>query len=58
MNKRLSRILLLAFVIAAVCSFLVYRIANRQANGPVQPPTSKIMVAAQDLPIGTVIKDA
>jgi pilus assembly protein CpaB len=58
MNKRLSRILILAFIIAAVASFLVYRIAGKQANGPVQPATIKIMVAAHDLPIGTVIKDA
>ena len=57
MNKRLSRILLLAFVIAAGCSYLVYRILGRQAAAAAQPSTSKIIVPAHDLAIGTVIKD-
>jgi pilus assembly protein CpaB len=58
MNKRLSRILLFAFVIAAACSYLAYRLAGRQMNASAKPQTSKIMIAARDLEIGTVIKDA
>jgi pilus assembly protein CpaB len=58
MNKRLSRILLFAFVIAAICSYLVYRVAGRQMNGNGKPATSKIMIAARDLEIGTVLKEA
>jgi pilus assembly protein CpaB len=57
MSKRFSRILLVAFVVAAVCSYLVYRITGKQANGS-NLKTSKIMVASRDLEIGTVIKDA
>jgi pilus assembly protein CpaB len=57
MSKRFSRILLVAFVVAAICSYLVYRITGRQANAP-GPQTSKVMVAARDLEIGTLIKEA
>jgi pilus assembly protein CpaB len=57
MSKRFSRILLVAFVVAAVCSYLVYRITGRQASGS-GVKTSKVMVASRDLEIGTVIKDA
>lgn len=56
MNKRVSRILFLAFVVAAVCSYLVYRLAGRQMVAA-KPQTSKIMVAARQLDIGVVIKD-
>ena len=57
MNRRLSSILLLAFVIAAVASYLVYRVAGRQMQ-PQQPSTTRIFVASHDLEIGSVIKDA
>jgi pilus assembly protein CpaB len=57
MNKRLSRILFFAFIVAAACSYLVYRIAGRQMAGA-KPQTTKIMVAARDLEIGSVIRDA
>src|SRR6476646_2183800 len=56
MNRRLSTILFAAFVVAAISSYLVYRIAGRQMH-PAQAPTTAIVVAAQDLPIGTLIKD-
>lgn len=58
MNKRLSRILFLAFIIAAVCSYLVYRVAGRQMNAPAPQQTSKILVATHDLVIGSVLHDA
>src|SRR6185312_7581128 len=57
MNRRLSTILFLAFVVAAISSYLVYRVAGRQMH-PKQTPTTAIIVAAQDLQIGTLIKDA
>src|SRR6476646_10689480 len=56
MNRRLSTILFAAFVVAAISSYLVYRIAGRQMH-PAQAPTTAIIVAAQDLPVGTLIKD-
>ena len=58
MNRRLSTILLLAFVVAAISSYLVYRIAGRQMHAPVQPRTTTVVVAAHDLQVGTLIKDA
>jgi len=59
MNRRLSTILLLAFVVALIASYAVYRIAASQMH-PVsaQTPTAKILIAARDIPIGTVLADA
>jgi pilus assembly protein CpaB len=57
MNRRLSRILFFAFVVAAACSYLVYRIAGRQMNAGARPQTVRVMVASRDLPLGTVIRD-
>lgn len=56
MNRRLSTILFAAFVVAAISSYLVYRIAGKQMH-PAQAPTTAIIVAARDLEIGEVIKD-
>jgi|SRR3954447_2574178 len=57
MNRRLTTILFFAFVIAALCSYLVYRIAGNQMHASAKPATTKIVVAARDLDIGTLIKD-
>jgi pilus assembly protein CpaB len=42
--------------VAAVASYIVYRVAGAQAH-PVGPQTTKIIVPARDLEIGTLIKD-
>ncbi len=55
MNRRLSIILSLAFVIAAASSYLVYRIAVNQMRA--QPRATRIVVASRNLEIGTVIRD-
>ena len=57
MNRRLSTILLLAFAIAAVASFLVYRVAAWQMHSQPQPVATQILVAAHDLELGSVIKN-
>ena len=57
MNRRLSGILLLAFVIAAVASYVVYRVAGQQINGTQAAATTQILVAAHDLELGSLIKD-
>ena len=57
MNRRLSTILFLAFVVAAISSYLVYRIAGKQMHPIAQPTTARIIVAAHDLQIGTIVKD-
>lgn len=58
MNRRLSTILLLAFVVAAAASYFVYRVAGNQMKASVAPTTTKIVVAAHDLQIGALIKDS
>jgi pilus assembly protein CpaB len=57
MNRRLSTILFLAFVLAAISSYLVYRIAGKQIHAAPQARTTTIVVAARDLQVGTLIKD-
>lgn len=58
MNRRLSTILFMAFVVAAISSYLVYRVAGKQMRPAPQAQTTRIIVPARDLEIGTLIKDA
>jgi pilus assembly protein CpaB len=58
MNRRLTTILLMAFVVAAISSYLVYRVAGKQMHPTAQVQTTRIIVPARDLEIGTLIKDA
>jgi len=55
MNRRLLTILLVAFVIAGVCAFGVYRIVGNRINTQQQAPTTTIVAAATDLKLGTVL---
>jgi pilus assembly protein CpaB len=58
MNRRLSTILLLAFIVASASSYLVYRVAGNQMRAAApQQHTTRILVAAQDLEIGALIHD-
>jgi pilus assembly protein CpaB len=54
MNKRLLTILLLAFVIAGACAFLVYRVIGNRL-GAAQPSTTRVVAAAADIKLGTVL---
>src|ERR1700761_920674 len=57
MNRRLSLILASAFVIAAACSYLVYRVVGtRLALG--QQKSTRVIVAVNDVKLGSVLKDA
>lgn len=47
-----------AFVIAAGCSFLVYRLVGNRLRAVTPIATNRVLVAAQDLQIGSIIKDA
>jgi pilus assembly protein CpaB len=59
MNRRLSTILLLAFVVALISSYAVYRIAAAKMHpASLQPTVTKILVAARDIPIGAIVADA
>src|SRR5580692_10862530 len=54
MNKRLLTILLLAFVIAGACAFLVYRVIGNRL-GATQGATTRVVAAAADIKLGTVL---
>ncbi len=56
MNRRLLTILLIAFVIAGGCSFLVYRIMGRRmAAEQSTPAITRVVAAASDIKLGTVL---
>ena len=54
MNKRLLTILLLAFVIAGACAFLVYRVVGNRL-GAAHPMTTRVVAAASDIKIGAIL---
>lgn len=54
MTRRLVTILVTAFVIAALCSYLVAKIVGNRLSAPAVKTTT-VIAAAQDLPIGTII---
>jgi pilus assembly protein CpaB len=56
MNKRVLVILLSAFFIATVCSYLVYRVLGRHL-GATQRKTTSVVVAATDIQLGNVLRD-
>jgi pilus assembly protein CpaB len=57
MNRRLLNILLIAFVIAAGCSYIVFRLVGSRLSGTHQT-TTHVVAAATDLKLGTVLRDA
>jgi pilus assembly protein CpaB len=56
MNRRLAIVLFSAFVVAALCSFLVYRVIGNRL-GAVQPKATRLIVAAADIKLGSVLRD-
>jgi pilus assembly protein CpaB len=57
MNKRLLTILLLAFVIAGACAFLVFRVVGNRM-GAAQPSTTRVVAAKEDIKLGTILTAA
>jgi len=57
MNRRLISILLTAFLIAAACAFLVNRTITARAAGARGPATIRVMAAAANIKLGTVLAD-
>jgi pilus assembly protein CpaB len=57
MNKRLLTILLLAFVIAGACAFLVFRVIGNRL-GATQTASTRVVAAAADIKLGTVLTAA
>src|SRR5260370_39168827 len=57
MNRRLLNILLFAFVIAAGCSYIVFRLVGNRLSGTRQTSTH-VIAAATDIKLGSVLRDA
>jgi pilus assembly protein CpaB len=56
MNRRLLTILLIAFAIAGICAFLVYRIVSARMTASKPISTNRVVSAAKDIPLGAVIQ--
>jgi len=57
MNRRLLNILLIAFAIAAGCSYIVFRLVGGRLSGTRQT-SIHVVAAATDIKLGTVLRDA
>jgi|SRR5665213_103955 len=58
MNRRLLTILLVAFLIASGCTFLVYRVVGNKAVAAKPIVTTPVVAAAADIKIGTLLTAA
>ena len=56
MNQRVLTILLSAFVVAAACAYLVFRIVGNQLGASHQTSTTSVVAAAVDIKLGTILK--
>ena len=57
MNKRLLGVLVFALVISAGATLVLYRMISSKMAAQAAPPSARVMVAARDLPIGSLVKD-
>jgi pilus assembly protein CpaB len=58
MNRRLVAILLAAFVIASACTYLIWRLLGNKLQASKAPATTKVVAAAADIKLGTVLQPA
>ena len=58
MNRRLLTILVVAFLIASGCTFLVYRVIGTRATAAKPIVTTAVVAAATDIKIGTLLTAA
>lgn len=58
MNRKLSIVLLLAVVLAGGCSLLVYKMIGAQITGARKSATTKVVSAATDIKLGTILTAA
>jgi pilus assembly protein CpaB len=58
MNRRLLSILLLAFVIASACGFLVWRLISSRLSAARPAATTRVVAAATDIQLGAVLNAA
>jgi len=58
MNQRLISVLAFAFVVSAGASLLLYRLLSPRVGPQKTPPSAQVIVAAETLKTGTLIKDS
>ena len=58
MNRRLLTILLISFVVAGACAFLVYRLVGNRLTSTRKLSTTSVVAAAADIKVGTVLSAA
>ncbi len=58
MNRRLLTTLSIAFVIAAICGFLVYRMVGTHLTAVRTVRTTRVVAAAKDIKLGTILTPA
>jgi pilus assembly protein CpaB len=58
MNRRLLIILLSAFVIAAFCTYLVYKMVGTRLSASKPQTSTSLIAAAKDIKIGTILQDS
>src|ERR1700691_176511 len=58
MNQRFISVLVFAFVVAGCASLLLYRLTVSHGSAQAAPTTAKALVAARNLELGAIIKDA
>ncbi len=55
MNRRVLAILLVAFVIAAACTFLVFRLIRNQASASRPPATTRLVAVKSNIQLGSIL---
>ena len=58
MNQRFLSVLIFAFVVAAGASFMLYRLMAGRVTTKAAEPSTKVIMAARRLDLGTVLRDA
>jgi pilus assembly protein CpaB len=58
MNRRLTSILLSAFLVAACCSYLVYRLVVNRIAAAAPARTTSVIAASGDIKLGSVLRDS
>ncbi len=58
MSKRLLSVLVFALVVSLGASVLIYRLVASKMTTTAKPTTTEVMVAAKNLPVGTMIGEA
>jgi pilus assembly protein CpaB len=55
MSKRLISVLVFALVVSTGATLLVYKLFSSRMSAEVKPSTTQVMVAARNMPVGTMI---